>query len=66
MYKYGVKDKLFVLNICVVYKLLEILMSFVFIWSLLFIFNSTNLSLFFNGIEFQICLGNCSKCDSKP
>lgn len=28
-YKYGVKYKLFILNICVVYKLLEILIGFV-------------------------------------
>lgn len=30
-YKYGVKDKLFILTICVVYKLLEILIGFVLI-----------------------------------
>lgn len=30
-YKYGVKDKLFILNICIVYKLLEVLMGFVLI-----------------------------------
>lgn len=50
-YKYGVKYKLFILNICVVYKLLEILIGFVLFRALLF--NSTNSGVFLMEYSFK-------------